>query len=237
YRNPTFLRVESEFPLLLLYGGNVHGGAYERIKLPADIPEALAQRYKDKTVTFESNWSDAGAVETAFGIARVFGRAGAPLTLQNTQHADAEQWRGHNLIVVSPPWYNQFVKQLPPLRRFEFAESEALVRMKGAGGKLEEFEPEFSPKGEGLRTTWAVVSLAPGFSHGTHFLRISGVHLPATQGAARFITSDEGLRELAQGLGDPSRLPEQFEVLLRVDTLRGQVTRVSFSRGADTTAR
>lgn len=234
YRNPTFLRMESEIPLLLLYGGHSAGSMSERLPLPSDAPDQIRKRYEGSTVTLENVWTDTGSVEAVFALSRVFGDGGAAIGLQNTQNVDAEQCRDRNLIVVSPPWFNQFVGQLPPLQLFEFDVRISRIAWKGPPGQRKDYESQYESQTGAMRRTWGFVALEPGLSPGTRTLRISGVSPLAVHGAAKYMTAAASLQELARALGDARTLPDAFEALLRVESLNGQVAAVHFERGAKT---
>lgn len=229
YRVPVFLRVEYGYPAFLLYGGHTTGMTYESMPVPSDLPPEVRQQLGDRLVRFENTWTDVGSLHGVYEIANIFGRAGAQIALEDTLSVTADQCRNQNLIVVSPPWFNALVNQLPNLRYFEFDPKGSLITGRtGKGGAPEQFRSTRDATSHALRATFGFVSLGAGIWPGTRVLRISGTDPIGVHGAAGYIASAAGLEELARGLG--GRIPEAFEAVLAVNCMKGQVSSVTLAR-------
>lgn len=226
YRVPVFLRMEPKYPAILLYEGHVTGMTYETLPLPSDVDPEARKQLGERPVQFENTWTDVGAAHGIFGIAGIFGRAGADLSIEDTLGGTAAQFRDKNLIVVSTPWYNSLFGQLPPLRFFRFDRGLPMILgRKSAAGAQEEYRSVRDPATSAMRSTYGFVSLGTGIWPGTRVLRISGLDPIGVQGAARFVTSEAGLEELARRLG--GAVPDEFEAVLAVNCLKGQVSSVT----------
>jgi hypothetical protein len=232
YRVPVFLRLDTPYPLMLLYDGHTTGQTYEQIPLPADVDPDLRERMKEKAARYENTWTDVGSTLGVFEVGNLLGKTGAHVTIQDSLSLNVDQSRDQNLIVISPPYFSALMPQLPPLRHFTISTKDALITDPSPPpDKPKHFSPAFDPAGHWLRTTWGVVSLGPGIWPGTRLLRISGLNPLGVAGAATYMTSAAGLEELSRGLGSPGKLPDDFEAVLQVNCLKGQVSTVAFTRG------
>jgi hypothetical protein len=100
------------------------------------------------------------------------------------------------------------------------------------GHASEWITPENDPDSKALLSTLALIALQPGMSSDTHLLRVTGIDPIGVEGGVSFVTSEAGLKDLAQGLKRQA-VPDRFEAVLRVHCLRGQVAGVEFLQGVD----
>jgi len=230
-RNIALLRVDKRFPLMLLYGGRTEASSQEKMALPPDVPTDLRRELGNRDVRYEDYWSDAGSIAAAFNVSRIFARLHQSLTFYTTRSVDPNQLRNENLIVVSTPWFNPITPYLAHFRHFQIQAVGPGIKTRSEPGHSPEWlTAENDPDSKALLSTLALVALQPGLSAGTHLLRITGVDPIGVEGGVSFVTSEAGLKELAQGLRRQS-IPDRFEAVLRVHCLRGQVAGVEFVQG------
>jgi hypothetical protein len=171
-----------------------------------------------KTLVPSFHFVSAGEMSCLLSLTRTFTELGAALDYRNSRFFAWADARRANLILLGSMRTNPFVRSLQG--------SLPLVMTPIA---IEEQEPKTGGPGswKGLRqrdgdlerlVEYALVTRRAGPVAGTTVTMISGNHGRAIEGAGTFLTDESHLRALEEVFGRDT-LPEQFQILLRVEML------------------
>ncbi len=87
------------------------------------------------------------------------------------------------------------------------------------------FALELDPGSHVIRTDHALISVVPGVNPGRRVITLGGLTTSGTQGAAEFLTSETGLRELLAAIGTRENghlsFPRYFQCVVRVEVAHG----------------
>ncbi len=112
-----------------------------------------------------------------------------------------------------------------------------IVDTAARAGSASRFALGLDPGSHAIRTDYALISVVPGVSPNRRVVVLGGLTTSGTQGAAEFLTSEAGLRELLAGVGvrENNRrvFPRFFQCVVRVEVARGlDVIKTSYVTGA-----
>lgn len=147
-----------------------------------------------------------------------------------------------NIIVLGSPAENLFLLDLPRQQDFVFCWKSddqqrpvnAIVNSKPQPGGQEVYlAKHYGNSPSQISEDYAVISLLPGLSEKNRFMILAGINTFGTQAAAEYVTQPEYIKDLITHLnlapaGETPRLPEYFQVLIKVKVNSGVPIQVSY---------
>jgi hypothetical protein len=135
-----------------------------------------------------------------------------------------------NIVVLGSPAENLFLLDLPQQQDFTFRwvrdehsrHVNAIINTNPRPGEQEIYlARQFGPSPSQISEDYAVVSLLRGLSEKNRLLILAGINTFGTQAAAEYVTQPEYIKDLVAHLnaapeGEPPRLPDYFQILLKV---------------------
>jgi hypothetical protein len=145
-------------------------------------------------------------------------------------------------VVLGSPAENILLRDLPQKQEFVFRllkdESQSPIfgieNSKPQGGEQANyFAKQEGPSRSQISEDYAVISLLRGLDSEHRLLILAGITTFGTQAAAEYVTRPEYIRELVSRLNvappdEPPRLPEYYQVLIRVKVNGGVPVQISY---------
>jgi len=173
-------------------------------------------------------------------LTRLFVQAGAVIAVKRSRLVTTDDLSHHDLIFLGSTRENALLAGLPLVQDFVFDWPPLAGMWKGRiknlhpqPGETDAYQIERDPKTHVLRTDYALISFLPGIAPDRKIVVLAGMTTLGTQAAAEFATSQSGMAELrkrlsAQSSAAGNRLPAFFQVVLKVDVMRGEILNVSY---------
>ncbi len=175
FRNPDVNRPED-------LGGN------EKIQ---KVLEALKPKESRPAFTY----TGVGEAEALFLLARMMAARGAALMVQRSDTVDWEELKGKHVVFLGGRKYNPHLQELPFRPKFE-AVNRRIINLEPAAGEPPEYRTaSTTPHGE-ITEEYALISVYPGFTHGTRLLALECSSTEGTLAAAEFVTRPDMVRHL-----------------------------------------
>lgn len=163
----------------------------------------------------------AGEVYSMISLLRLFASLDAPLDLKNSRFCSWNDLQHSSLILLGSARTNPFSDSLQSGGNFTIADDRIENRNPAPGespfycgrrymeGKLERL------------TEYALVTRRPGLRSGTSITMIAANHGRAVEGAGQFLSLEDKVADLlaATGFDSLSKLPDRFQMLLRVEMI------------------
>lgn len=185
------------------------------------IPDAGQRALAHSVVTrVATSVSDVLAARD-FGV--VAAAAHLPLNLLSARDSSSDLVSSQNTILLgslrSNPWVSLFESQMN--FQTDYQEKPAAVRFVNRApvpGEQEDYRAVWR------RTGYCRVAFLPNPKHTGNVLVISGSDVISTEAGARYVTSEDAIRQLRQKLGLPTGEPfPHFEVLLKTQVLNDSI--------------
>ncbi len=135
---------------------------------------------------------------------------------------NADSLRDHNVILIGGKKANPWVGLIDGQMNFSLdydskGKNGEVINRHPAQGEQAVYVPMSHPK---VSTAYSVLAYLPNPSGTGRVLILAGTDSNATDAAAKFVTSEEGLRSLKQRMHSGDRIP-YFEMLLKTSRLNG----------------
>jgi hypothetical protein len=159
-----------------------------------------------------------------------------------------EEVKTQNVVVLGSPAENLFLRDLPQKQDFIFKpimpgvtaphnrgkKVFGIVNTKPRPGEQEFYlAKQDGPSRSQISEDYAVVSLLEGLNDGNKLLILAGITTIGTQASVEYVTRPEYMRDLIRHLntataGSPPKLPDNYQILLRVKVNGGVPVQVSY---------
>ena len=178
-------------------------------------------------------YTGVGELESTHLVSNFFSSGGVPTRVANARTLGRSDLTGHNLIVLSSLRFQTLLHDLHLPRDFEFipVRPEIVHNLKPRAGEISEY---IFQNGEGVSTSYAVISVWPGVTPGRRIVHVGGVHTWSTQAATEFLLQPEQLKKMAQAFeadrktGARGPVSPYFQILLRVEGRGNQSRKVEY---------
>ena len=184
-------------------------------------------------LTYENGFAALGDMVGMHDLAMLFTKLGAAVTATRVHQLTLDELKDADLVFLG-----QFTGRANQIWltehrpwRFAFGQTgphvweEAIVDTGAPGGATSQFVLGFEAGSHVLRTDYALISVVPGVNPTHRVVILGGLTTTGTQGAAEFLTSEAGLRDLLTAIGtrENGRLvfPQFFQCVLRVEVAHG----------------
>ena len=194
-------------------------------------------------VFFQDVYTGTGEVMAVFYLTQMFERFHSRLEIKRTRLVTTNDLTHHDVIFLGSIRENALLEALPLAQDFVFAWpsnatvwSGRILNLHPRTGESGSYEIERDPQTRALRADYVLVSFLPGLAPDKRIAVLGGLTTLGTQAAAEFATSPKEIRELASRLGSGSantsgKLPPWFQVVLKVDIMKGDLLRVNYVTG------
>jgi hypothetical protein len=250
--------LRSPAPVLVVYSNTLFKGtAEEGMKLlksldaPGSslgspvIPQSEIEEVKEPVIDL---YTGIGEVMGSYYLGDFFARVRHASRVKRSLLLTWEEVKTQNVVVLGSPAENLFLRDLPQKQDFIFKPfspdvTESLSRGKKVFGivntRPRPGEQEFyiakqdGPSRSQISEDYAVVSLLEGLSGGNKLLILAGITTIGTQASVEYVTRPEYMRDLIRHLntapaGSPPKLPDNYQILLRVKVNGGVPVQVSY---------
>ncbi len=212
YTEPLFFRDERGHYVRDLYVNQPAAADRLRQWLPSADPSAWRPCY---------HYLSAGEVHCLLSLSRLFHEAGVPVETRNSRIASWSDLHGANLILLGSPRTNTFLRSLQPDAGFVVTETTIEDRSqrirKGRSWSGARYQDGALPR----MTEYAVITRRPSPTPGRAVTLIAANHGRAIEGAGHVLTLEDRVQELLQRFRQTpdEPLPDQFQLLMRVETI------------------
>lgn len=193
---------------------------------------------------FNDDFTGTGEVYAVARLARVFAQIGIQLTITRSQLLSSADLNQRNVIIIGHPAANGIVKRVYDGSEFAFYWDSGGSLPWGAklrnrhpqAGESAVYEVERDPVTKALRAEYSLVTFMPGITPERNFAVLAGVTTEGTRAGAEFMTSDNGIAQIASHLGIPGKyghrtLPRFFQVVLRLEIAKSDILRIQYITG------
>jgi hypothetical protein len=210
YTEVLFFRDDAGNYLRNIYVNDLSGGIEEiRKRLPIDTSHPLKPSF---------HFVSAGEVHAVLSLVRLFARLRTPLEVRNSRFTSWNELRSANLILLGSSRTNSFLDSLQGGNNFVITANE-IRNLEPRKGEERDYVGRRYMEGKLEKVIeHAVVTRRPGLSPGTAVTMISANHGRGIEGASNLLTLESDLAGVfeSSGLNRVQRLPEHFQLLLRV---------------------
>lgn len=224
-------------PTLLVLGAPVFlkmQGSYfrnPRVNLPEAFTEdSKTQRVLDvlkpKEIRPVYTYTGIGEAVALFHVTRVLAAGGAGLRVEQSNTVGLEDIKNSHIIFIGGRKYNPQLPELPVKPKFEAVNRKIINLEPMAGEPAEYLTVSSSPHGE-ITEEYALISIYPGFSHGTRLLTLESSSTEGTLAAAEFLARPDLVGNLlARGVPiKPERgVYRAFQFVIGAKLSKGVVT-------------
>ena len=129
------------------------------------------------------------------------------------------------MIFLGSPWANDMQKKInlgaTPLVNDNDGN---ILNLQPRQGEPASFRAQIDTVSRQILSTYGLFSVLPGVSPGTKVYISAGVNSYGTGGAAEFMTTSAGVKEVMRRLGTGKQqvLPDYFQVVVRSEMIRGE---------------
>jgi len=242
YSNDVFLKTESSDLLRVKDDdiGNLGATPTNEVASRSSINHRLLSQAGP--VSVDDSYTGTGEVMAVFYLTRMFSELHTTPQVKRSRLVTVDDLSRHDLIFLGSPRENAFLAGLPLTQDFVFAWPHPASAWKGRilnlhpkQGESATYEVQRDPNNHVMRTDYALISFLPGISPSRRIVILGGITTLGTQGAADFATSQNGIYEIAEHLGTGSagsrQVPSFFQVLLKVEVMKGDILSVNYVTG------
>jgi hypothetical protein len=250
--------LRSPEPVLVVYSNTLFKGtAEEGMKLlksldaPGSslgspvIPQSETEQVREPVIDL---YTGIGEVMGSYYLGDFFARVRHASRVKRSLLLTWEEVKTQNVVVLGSPAENLFLRDLPQKQDFIF--KPILPEVPGSHSKGKKVfgiintkprpgEQEFyiakqdGPSRSQISEDYAVVSLLEGLSGDNRLLILAGITTIGTQASVEYVTKPEYMRDLIRHLntapaGSPPKLPDDYQILLRVKVNGGVPVQVSY---------
>ncbi len=250
--------LNSPEPVLVVYSNTLFKGtAEEGMKLlksldaPGSslgspvIPQSETEQVREPVIDL---YTGIGEVMGAYYLGDFFARVRHASRVKRSLLLTWEEVKTQNVVVLGSPAENLFLRDLPQKQDFIFKpilpdatdfhykgkKIFGIVNTKPRPGEQEFYlAKQDGPSRSQISEDFAVVSLLEGLNGGNSLLILAGITTIGTQASVEYVTKPDYMRDLIRHLntapaGSPPKLPDNYQVLLRVKVNGGVPVQVSY---------
>jgi hypothetical protein len=188
------------------------------------------------------HYTGVGEAMGIYYLSDLFSNAGHPFRVKRSLLLTWDDLKTENIIVLGSPAENLLMRDLPQEQEFVFRpvrdETQkttlGVVNTKPKPGEQSVYlAKQEGPSRSQISEDYAVISLLRGLDERHRLLILAGITTYGTQAAAEYVTKPEHLKELITHLsvtppGDPPRLPNFYQILVRVKVNGGVPVQISY---------
>jgi hypothetical protein len=250
--------LRSPEPVLVVYSNTLfRGTAEEGMKLlksldaPGSslgspvIPQSEIEQVREPVIDL---YTGIGEVMGSYYLGDFFARVRHASRVKRSLLLTWEEVKTQNVVVLGSPAENLFLRDLPQNQDFIFKpilpdtpdshnkgkKVFGIVNTKPLPGEQEFYiAKQDGPSRSQISEDYAVVSLLEGLSGDNRLLILAGITTIGTQASVEYVTKPEYMRDLIRHLntapaGSPPKLPDNYQILLRVKVNGGVPVQVSY---------
>lgn len=181
---------------------------------------------------YENGYAALGDMLAVHRLALLFTTLGANTTVTRAHQITLDELRNNSLVFLGDFQDRGTVIWLPEHWPWRFAFRNAsglwgkyIVDTGAPAGADSHFGLGRDPDSGVIRTDYALVSVIPGVTPTHRIVNLAGLTTSGTQGAAEFMSSEAGLRELLTAIGTKQNgylvFPRFFQCVVRVEVAHG----------------
>jgi hypothetical protein len=214
------------------------------------IPQSETEQIREPVIDL---YTGIGEVMGSYYLGDFFARMRHASRVKRSLLLTWEEVKTQNVVVLGSPAENLFLRDLPQKQDFIFkpilpdAPSShnkdshnkgkkvfGIINTKPRPGEQEFYiAKQDGPSRSQISEDYAVVSLLEGLSGGNRLLILAGITTIGTQASVEYVTKPEYIRDLIRHLntapaGNPPKLPDNYQILLRVKVNGGVPVQVSY---------
>jgi hypothetical protein len=213
------------------------------------IPQSEIEQVREPVIDL---YTGIGEVMGSYYLGDFFARVRHASRVKRSLLLTWEEVKTQNVVVLGSPAENLFLRDLPQKQDFIFKPilppilPEApdlhnkgkkvfgIVNTKPRPGEQEFYiAKQDGPSRSQISEDYAVVSLLEGLSGDNRLLILAGITTIGTQASVEYVTQPEYMRDLIRHLnmspaGSPPKLPDNYQILLRVKVNGGVPVQVSY---------
>lgn len=203
------------------------------------IPQTEIEQSRQPVI---EHYTGIGEVMGAFQLGELFAKLHHPARVKRSLLLNWEDLKTENIVVLGSPAENLFLRDLPQRQEFVFKpmpdeqgkQSFGIVNTRPQSGEqIRYFAKQDGPSRSQISEDYAVVSLLQGLNGDKRMLILAGITTLGTQAAAEYVTKPDYIRDLIQRLntasaGQPPKLPENYQVLVKVKVNGGVPAQISY---------
>jgi hypothetical protein len=244
--------LRSSEPVLVVYSNTLFKGtAEEGMKLLKSldargsslgspvIPQNEVEQVKEPVIDL---YTGIGEVMGSYYLGDFFAKVRHASRVKRSLLLTWEEVKTQNIVVLGSPAENLFLRELPQEQDFIFKQITldkgkkvfGIVNSKPRPGEQGYYlAQQDGPSRSQISEDYAVVSLLQGLSAGNRLLILAGITTFGTQASVEYVTKPDYIDDLIRHLntapaGSPSKLPDNYQVLLRVKVNGGVPVQVSY---------
>ena len=241
--------LRSRDPVLVTFSNTLFDGTAEtgmRLLKPLDSPgtsfssSASARPAQEGAVT--DHYTGIGEVMGVYWLADLFSKAQQPFRVKRSLLLTWDDLKTENIVVLGSPAENILLRDLPQKQEFVFrllrqennSPNFGIENTRPQGGEQATyFARQEGPSRSQISEDYAVISLLRGLDVEHRLLILAGITTFGTQAAAEYVTRPEYIKELVSRLNiapadEPPRLPEYYQVLIKVKVNGGVPVQISY---------
>jgi hypothetical protein len=213
------------------------------------IPQSEIEQVREPVIDL---YTGIGEVMGAYYLGDFFARVRHASRVKRSLLLTWEEVKTQNVVVLGSPAENLFLRDLPQKQDFLFKpilppilpdvpdshnrgkKVFGIINTKPRPGEQEFYiAKQDGPSRSQISEDYAVVSLLEGLSGDNRLLILAGITTIGTQASVEYVTKPEYIRDLIRHLntapaGSPPKLPDNYQILLRVKVNGGVPVQVSY---------
>jgi hypothetical protein len=191
-------------------------------------PEIVA---KAGQLYYENGYTGTGELEAIGMLAGLLGRMNVKPIMKSSRDVTPDDLNQHNVILLGSPFQNPAVAQLMAAGDFTYNNPDQhheqwraqILDTRPRDGEARTYGTEREQTSRVLTADYSLITIAPSVTPGRWIAIIGGLDTKGTEGAARFVTSKNGIERLnsaLEGMGTSKEIAP-FQALVRVQLAKG----------------
>ena len=227
YSNPVFLATGDPpaARVYIPYRGLLSVPPGARINIsPSDLNLAEGVFGPNPSFYFSDGWSGVGEVAAMHRLAALLAPEVSLRVIRSRALTFADV-KDSNVIFLGSPWANDMQKKINLIPTPLVNDNEGnILNLNPRKGEPARFRAQTDPATRQILSTYGLFSVLPGVSPGTKVFISAGVNSYGTAGAAEFMTTSGGVKEVMRRLGTDKQevLPDYFQIVVRSEMIRGE---------------
>jgi len=248
--------LRSTEPVLVVYSNTLFKGtAEEGMKLLKSldargsslgspvIPQNEVEQVREPVIDL---YTGIGEVMGSYYLGDFFAKVRHASRVKRSLLLTWDEVKSQNIVVLGSPAENLFLRELPQKQEFIFKQIVTedlhnkgkkvfgIVNTNPRPGEQEFYiAQQDGPSRSQISEDYAVVSLLEGLNAGNRLLILAGITTIGTQASVEYVTKPDYIRDLIRHLntappGNPAKLPDNYQILLRVKVNGGVPVLVSY---------
>lgn len=183
---------------------------------------------------YEDVYLGSGDLDAVATLSNLFGQMELKPIVEPGKDLTPDDLKQHNVILIGSSFQSYAVQQFNTVGDFTFVNPDPsggdwrgiIVNAHPRPGEKSSYGTERDPVTEVLKTDHALITIQPGLIPGRYIVDLGGLDTTGCAGAAMFVTSQAGVKELskalaAQGIRGTNGGPPLFQALLSVRLEKG----------------